>query len=1428
MNGKKPSNNNHQINTAAAASDSAAVEAITTENGHAAGSKAATAADATTATTKTTTTESALASSLTAATTTITTTTTTTTTAATELTPSSATVTTKEAATAAMTGAATSSPAIPATSAKTKSSSRSSRPRETTLLDMVLISIKSLKNRTGSSVIAIQKYIISTWPSTQESSSFKTRLSATIKRGLKAGQLTKIKASYKISTEYIKKEKAKSREAARKVVERKRTVAAEVAARKKKKDDLKKKKDPKKDKEDKMKKDKLLKKEKELKKSIFKKEKVLEGEELLKKQAEEKARREAELQRQKARREAELLRQEAARKAKERAERLRKRKFPIEDTRLHREDRELCVSNIKVKKRPMLPLFFQIIRADSNKGSSRCDVIDYDCRGTVSDLIQIYHFFQGDVGFGDMLETPLVADFTLQHLAYAVDEVLNGNCKKSRLLPPLLSHLFVVSLQILMMTPHENPQLAKDLSSLMAALTPASWSEVCVMYMECMERYYSKPEGVVEPGYTDVEYLFGRKDTFTDQEVVELPRCGYFGGANANHAVLARAFDKLNRQDPWCLSAEELLCLLRALTDDILATRPDVNLHLLDREEELAALLREKRTADSNFRKFKLAFEGPPAKKTPSKNSKINTINAPNNEAAAAAATAAAATTAATTATTTPAKNTTEDAEKKEEKKEKKKPEKLKVNKWQFEQAKKDQERARNAYEKALVSHVPRSKVTGQDRDYNNFYSFPKDPEVIYAEITRPNTTGLAPGLPAEVQMHRTSWHCIQNISTLESLVESLDKRGIRERNLMEQLLGTEGKKGLFRHVYDDIEEGEAKERRKKKMVDLQKKLEECQLNALREEEGSFRRSGRLVGGSEKIQTQVQKTEEEIADLQAKLIEDQTVAKPNFVELTGIQILQSFDTKCRKAQRLKKKLGSNDDDDDGDHVLPIQCTSLIPSGNVDGTGLVGLLVNKFLEMEQLCEDLVPSSKDRDQWIYHLEQLVANWNDACPTFIGPEIKEATKNENNNNNNNKPKGSVRHRLESEWEDSQQTRRKLTMSTPVSTLSSSTTNQAALNQILEKLKQPLLDLEERIYELSGLSMAHQDQNTADDNMSTVENTVAEERQKMLMAWKRKIHILQKIPSKRGTLIRETLVQAIDAARKANLGDIVVKLRSVLLMYDRTAPGECKRQAVQVLKDHGGYDMDDGDEDDDEEGEGADKDGKEEADEEKEELPIPSNLCFEAMSMLGSLGDNTNVTRLDWIHAVKSCKTISRFSALSAAFLQKASLRLDKLSSEREALEKSLERWKKELERNKRRGSKGGNKKSASKEYPTEMWADVDYTDEFCMVHLETHPWWPAKKCVAKDSKLQKSLHTFDRVLVAMVGEHGGLRCVKSTDISKFTGSAKENNLDKFSKTDRLQLKESLAIARRILRGRQDMFLDDNNIEDDDGFREEKKSAT
>ena len=337
----------------------------------------------------------------------------------------------------------------------------------------------------------------------------------------------------------------------------------------------------------------------------------------------------------------------------------------------------------------------------------------------------------------------------------------------------------------------------------------------------------------------------------------------------------------------------------------------------------------------------------------------------------------------------------------------------------------------------------------------------------------------------------------------------------------------------------------------------------------------------------------------------------------------------------------------------------------------------------------------------------------------------------------------------------------------------------------------------------------MADRDQDIADDNMSAAdeanatEEDLEREKSKLLLTWRKKAYIIKQTPAKKPGLIKEALLQAITAARNAHLAQIVAQLRSALLLFHSDAAGECKQAVIAILEEHGGYDPV-ADDDDDED------DSKSEDDDDDTKTPVASNLCYEAVSLFGSLGDDDKATRTDWTDAVRQCKSSARLAALSTAFCRKAMSILEKLKSERKSLEKALEKWQREEDRKKQ--PRGGRKISRTVVEPsTEMWANVDYTNEFCMVRLDNHPWWPAKKCIAKDPSLQESLRMFDRVLVAMVGEHGELRCVKSEDIRAFTGSTIDENLVEFTKEDRSQLKQSLAVARRIIRGQKIRFDDE-----------------
>ena len=341
-----------------------------------------------------------------------------------------------------------------------------------------------------------------------------------------------------------------------------------------------------------------------------------------------------------------------------------------------------------------------------------------------------------------------------------------------------------------------------------------------------------------------------------------------------------------------------------------------------------------------------------------------------------------------------------------------------------------------------------------------------------------------------------------------------------------------------------------------------------------------------------------------------------------------------------------------------------------------------------------------------------------------------------------------------------------------------------------VLCQSQQPLLELEARVFELTGLAMAARDADEADDNMSTSEE---DEAAKQAMAWKRIAFRLTRMPAKAHVKIRQAVVDAIAAARKAQLGPIVAELRSALLLFHPEAAGQCKAATLEVLERHGGYDdFDEDDEDDD--------DDEEEVQQEQSPLDeldtgLSSVLCAEAVIINSSLDGQEDAGRADWIAAVKRTKTISKFAALTEAFVEKAFEKLEKLESERDDLLKVVAAW-----------QKAERRKSGGKEVPgpSEVWADVTFTDEFCWAKVEEYPWWPAKKCIVKDKELAESLESLGRCLVSLVGESGGLRVVKKEKhVMPFTETHPDDDLSDHTKDIRNQLEDCMAVARRIVRG-------------------------
>ena len=351
-------------------------------------------------------------------------------------------------------------------------------------------------------------------------------------------------------------------------------------------------------------------------------------------------------------------------------------------------------------------------------------------------------------------------------------------------------------------------------------------------------------------------------------------------------------------------------------------------------------------------------------------------------------------------------------------------------------------------------------------------------------------------------------------------------------------------------------------------------------------------------------------------------------------------------------------------------------------------------------------------------------------------------------------------------------------------------------------------MLDLEKRIYDITGLATAAKDAADADDNMSAAdeEENDPEKESKEKRAWKKIISKMYDIQAKSHSVIRELVVKAIAAARKAQLKGVVGQLRSALLEFHPNAAGACKAASLKILDDHGGYDYEDDDEDEDED---ANEDVAE-----AEEPVVPSSLCAEAVIINSSLDGIEDAGHADWVDAVRNGKTLSRMACLVTAFVKRAEQKLAKVQEEKEDLLQALSVWEREEDRHTKNLAKAAeNGKPAPVRKPSnvvvsEVWANVTFTDEIVMAKAEIYPWWPAKKCIPRDPDMVEKLESINRRLVSLVGEGGGLRVVEASAIRPFTGKLVEEeegnteSLANVAKETKNQLDDCMAMSRRILR--------------------------
>ncbi len=229
-----------------------------------------------------------------------------------------------------------------------------------------------------------------------------------------------------------------------------------------------------------------------------------------------------------------------------------------------------------------------------------------------------------------------------------------------------------------------------------------------------------------------------------------------------------------------------------------------------------------------------------------------------------------------------------------------------------------------------------------------------------------------------------------------------------------------------------------------------------------------------------------------------------------------------------------------------------------------------------------------------------------------------------------------------------------------------------------------------------------------------------------------------------------------------------------------------------MEVLANHSGCDPEDDDQDED------DGNGDVQKIEDSDDACL---LAEEAVVMDSSLDGTEYAGRGDWIVAVNSCKTFFKVRSLICAFVRRASDKLGKLETEKKALLGALSAWAKEEESKQRnRNNKTKYRKSDEKAFSTtEVWANVRFTEEYCMVKLEADPWWPAEKCEPNADQLE-SLASVKRTLVALLGEEGALRVVTNDlDLADANMSDDENDEGRASQAWKRSLHRLKSIQAR-----------------------------
>ena len=879
------------------------------------------------------------------------------------------------------------------------------------------------------------------------------------------------------------------------------------------------------------------------------------------------------------------------------------------------------------------------------------------------------------------------------------------------------------------------------LTFLVLFFTTISRSQVCFFYIDMMERYYTSDESLEEgvlAGVDKLDMSYYWDTNKTESELIEskptndegngsnnLPLKRYKAYVGDLEGVLYKAIVKLQQQkEPWTLRAEELMALLRALTDDVIANRPGLAADIFGRSAKLNELAKAKRLAVIKYNKVKADYEGPKKPIAKPKKSDDNDETGENNDEEQA------------------------DAEPNDESEKHFKPT---ATKQQFTTAEKAWFKAAEAYDAGITKLIARTEPIGFDRNFNAFYVFPHDPEMMHVEQLKQS---LVPPEIKNIGAEFTpfsSWHFIDTKSLFDQFMESLDVRGVREKETFEMC--THHVTAFRRRLQDDKRENNRAAVRVREKEELERRLENAQ-SACDAEDG--RRSGRLAGIAVE---ELKKVQEEI-EVMIKAHEAEERAEKlgrekasDYSSLTGLQLLADFFTAQRTTRRNLAALSSasNKSDKEGrsesEVLANVSSLKLWLDDRIGGNGTLHILAEALIALEKKCNDLAPAERHDitcEAWRKQLSDASCAWAIDCVMQLGPSADD----EKSNGCDESETPSKKQKVEP-------------------------TSGSSYANLVTTVKNCLKDLEIRIFAISGKkrSLDEADLTAEDNDASSREDGDDTELTKRRNSWKIKINALKRIPTLRYGLIRDVIAAAITNARKSHLNQVAAELKSALQLLRPYAAGEAKAAAIKVLEKYGGYDGLDEEEDDFEELATANETDPDDS----ADAVVASLLCDEFRMINGSLGGDDFADTTDWSDAIKECKSVSRLALMVQSFVSKAEKVLDNLIEERNNLDGILGV-------NAKRTSRTKSSIPRNHDSSTAVWCNAKLTDKLVKARVNGFPWWPAHVITPLDTVVADALKGSGYAIVSSVGNEA-MFLVSDKDMVDFIEEIDED-LSKYDK--------------------------------------------